>query len=161
VHAWNRWDADTTEKEPRAVSYAVSEDGGLTWGPAQPLPHDPAVRSVIRHPVTELDADRWLMTLTDRTAIFLPRTGAFEPLGDGRHHGLVPLARTPQRHADQRTRPAINRPGVSWREITPFPNLKEQGWRHEMICLANGWLLAVGNPGPGFGGERIRYAILP
>lgn len=159
VHAWNRWDTDTTEKEPRSVRYALSEDGGLSWGPTRSLPHDLTTRSVIRHPVTELDADRWLMTLTDRTAIFRPSTGAFEPLGDGRHHGLVPLVRTPKgtlisglglRSTDQ---------GKSWREITPFPNLKEQGWRHEMICLANGWLLASEILGPGFGGERIRYVI--
>jgi hypothetical protein len=159
VHAWNRWDTDTTEKEPRSVSYALSEDAGLTWGPIQSLPRDPEVRSVIRHPVTELDADRWLMTLTDRTVIFFPRAGAFEPLGDGRQHGLVPLVRTPKgtlisglglRSTDQ---------GASWREIASFPNLKEQGWRHEMTCLANGWLLASEILGPGFGGERIRYAI--
>ena len=49
--------------------------------------------------------------------------------------------------------------GKTWIEIPKFPNLKEQGWRHEMVGLANGWLLASEIPGPGVGGEKLRYVI--
>ena len=49
--------------------------------------------------------------------------------------------------------------GKTWQPIANFPNLKEQGWRHEMVCLANGWLLASEILGPGVGGERIRYVL--
>lgn len=159
VHAWNRWDTDTTEKEPRSVLYAVSEDSGLTWGPIHALPRDPTARSVIRHPVTELDSDRWLMTLTDRTAVFHPNTGKFEPFGDGRHHGLVPVVRTPKGTLVSGLGLRSTDGGKTWAGIASFPNLKDQGWRHEMIGLANGWLLASEILGPGFGGDRIRYAI--
>jgi hypothetical protein len=37
--------------------------------------------------------------------------------------------------------------GQTWQPIEKFPNLKEQGWRHELVCLANGWLLASEIPG--------------
>ena len=49
--------------------------------------------------------------------------------------------------------------GKTWQPIANFPNLKEQGWRHEMVCLSNGWLLASEILGPGVGGERIRYVL--
>jgi hypothetical protein len=40
-----------------------------------------------------------------------------------------------------------------------MPDIYTQGWRHELVCLANGWLLASEILGPGVGGERIRYVI--
>ena len=49
--------------------------------------------------------------------------------------------------------------GKKWEKIEGFPDIKSQGWRHEMVCLKNGWLLASQILGPGFGGERIRYRI--
>ena len=69
-------------------------------------------------------------------------------------HGLVPIVRTPRgtyvsgqglRSTDQ---------GRTWSAIEGFPDLKSQGWRHELVCLANGWLLASQILGPGFGGEQ-------
>jgi hypothetical protein len=159
LHAWNRWSADDNEQEPRSVVYALSDDEGLTWSEPQPLPRDPAIRSVIRHPITELPQQRWLVTLDDRTIAFDPANAAAQPFGDGRPHGLVPIVRTPRgsfvsgaglRSTDQ---------GQTWQIIDGFPNLKEQGWRHELVCLSNGWLLASEIIGPGFGGERLRYRV--
>jgi hypothetical protein len=159
LHAWNRWSADDTEQEPRSVVYSLSSDEGLTWSAPKPFPRDPAVRSVIRHPIVELSPDRWLVSLDDRTFLYDPATAATQPFGDGRLHGLVPIVRTLRgtfvsgaglRSADL---------GQTWQEIEDFPNLKEQGWRHELVCLANGWLLASEILGPGVGGERLRYRI--
>ena len=159
LHAWNRWDTDTTEKEPRSVLYSLSADDGLTWSPPQALPRDPTVRSIIRHPAVELAADRWLFSLSDRTFVFNPETGAAEPLGDGRVHGLVPIVRTPKGSFVSGAGLRSTDEGKTWQPIEDFPDLKSQGWRHEMVCLANGWLLASEILGPGFGGERIRYRI--
>ena len=54
LHCWNRWDTPVTQKEPRSVLYSLSNDGGVSWSDPQPFPRDPKVRSVIRHPITEL-----------------------------------------------------------------------------------------------------------
>lgn len=159
LHAWNRWSEPTNEKEPRSVLFSLSSDEGLTWTDPQPFPRDETKVSVIRHPIVELAPNRWLASLTDRTLVFDPTTSTAEPFGDGRAHGLVPIVRTPKgtfvsgaglRSIDE---------GKTWTTIHGFPNLKEQGWRHELVCLANGWLLASEILGPGFGGERILYAI--
>lgn len=159
LHAWNRWNSETTEDEPRSVLVSLSSDDGLTWSDPLPLPRDPKVMSVVRHPIVELAQDRWLFSLSDRTIVFDPAKQTGEPFGDGRQHGLVPIVRTTKgtfvsgaglRSIDE---------GQTWQPIENFPNLKEQGWRHEMVALANGWLLASEILGPGFGGERIRYRI--
>ncbi|MFK5922976.1 MAG: sialidase family protein [Verrucomicrobiota bacterium] len=159
VHMWNRWDTPVTEKEPRSVLYSVSEDDGVTWSDPDPLPRDQKIKSIIRHPITELAPNRWLISLTDKTFIFNPENKTSQPFGDGRIHGLIPVLRTPAgtyisgaglRSIDE---------GKSWVEIKDFPNLAEQGWRHEMVCLKNGWLLASEILGPGTGGEKIRYRV--
>ena len=46
--------------------YSLSSDEGKTWSEPRPFPRDPAVRSVIRHPLVELGANEWLATLDDR-----------------------------------------------------------------------------------------------
>lgn len=159
VHAWNRWSSDTNEAEPRSVVYSTSSDDGMTWSEALPLPRDPAVRSVIRHPLVELAPNRWLFALDDRTLIFDPRSGEGEAFGDGRKHGLVPIVRTPRGTFVSGAGLRSTDAGQTWQTIAKFPNLKEQGWRHELVCLSSGQLLASEILGPGVGGERIRYVI--
>ncbi len=159
LHAWNRWSTDTNQKEPRSVLYSLSDDEGQSWSEPKPFPRDPKVKTVIRHPIVELSENQWLVSLWDRTFLFDPKTESSKPFGDGRVHGLIPIVRTPKgtfisgaglRSIDE---------GKTWTAIEQFPNLKEQGWRHEMVCLSNGWLLASEILGPGTGGERIRYVI--
>ncbi len=159
LHAWNRWSEDTNEKEPRSVVYSLSADEGLTWSKPAPLPRNAKVMSVIRHPVVELSDGEWLFSLSDATWVHNATTGENKPFGDGRAHGLVPIVRTPRGTWISGGGLRSTDGGESWETIEDFPNLKEQGWRHEMVCLANGWLLASEILGPGVGGERIRYAI--
>lgn len=159
VHAWNRWDTDVTEKEPRSVLYSVSEDDGVSWSAPAALPRDPAERSIIRHPFVELAPNQWLFSLSDRTFVFDPTNGNAEDFGDKRVHGLIPIVRTPKGTFVSGAGLRSTDGGKTWAEIDGFPNLKEQGWRHEMVCLPNGLLLASEILGPGFGGEQIRYRI--
>jgi hypothetical protein len=159
VHAWNRWSAEDNESEPRSVLFSISSDDGLTWSEPKPFPRDPTVRSIIRHPFIELSKNQWLMSLSDKTFVFNPETGSSKPFGDGRVHGLVPILRTPKGTFVSGQGLRSTDEGKTWTNIEKFPDLKSQGWRHEMVCLSNGWLLASEILGPGFGGERIRYVI--
>ena len=159
LHAWNRWSEPTNEKEPRSVLYSLSSDDGLTWSEPLPRPRTPDVMSVIRHPICELPANRWLVSLSDRTFVFDPTTGNSQSFGDDRLHGLIPIVRTPKGTFISGAGLRSTDDGKTWQEIAKFPNLKEQGWRHEMVCLSNGWLLASEILGPGVGGEKIRYRI--
>jgi hypothetical protein len=159
VHAWNRWSAEDNEKEPRSVLYSLSSDEGQTWSDPQPFPRDEKVMSVIRHPLVELAPSQWLAALSDRTLVFEPASGTGKAFGDGRNHGLVPIVRTPKGTFVSGAGLRSTDGGKSWTPIEDFPNLKEQGWRHELVCLENGWLLASEILGPGVGGERIRYRI--
>ena len=159
LHAWNRWSGETNEQEPRSVLYSLSSDDGVTWSEPQPLPRDQKVMSVIRHPIVELSPNQWLISLSDKTLVFNPMTESSQTFGDGRLHGLVPIVRTPRGSFVSGAGLRSTDDGKTWTEIAKFPNLKEQGWRHEMVCLSNGWLLASEILGPGVGGERIRYVI--
>ncbi|MCE9604602.1 MAG: glycoside hydrolase [Planctomycetia bacterium] len=159
LHCWNRWDTDTTEKEPRSVLYSFSGDDGVTWSEAEAMPREATVPSIIRHPVVELAGDRWLVSLMDKTILFDPKTTTSVPFGDGRVHGLVPIVRTPRGTFVSGAGLRSTDDGKNWTPIEKFPDLKDQGWRHELVCLANGWLLASEILGPGVGGESIRYRI--
>lgn len=159
LHAWNRWDTDVTQKEPRSVLYSLSKDDGLTWSQPKPLPRDPNVRSIIRHPIVEIRPDKWLFSLSDRTLLFDHKLGAAVDFGDGRVHGLVPIVRTPKGTFVSGAGVRSTNNGATWKPIDDFPDVKTQGWRHEMVCLSNGLLLASEILGPGFGGNRIRYRI--
>ena len=159
LHAWNRWSEPTNEKEPRSVLYSLSNDDGLTWSEPKAFPRDEKTPSIIRHPIVDLAANQWLLPLSDKTQVFDSATGTSQPFGDGRAHGLVPIVRTPKGSFISGAGLRSTDAGKSWQPIANFPNLKEQGWRHEMVCLANGWLLASEILGPGVGGERIRYVL--
>ena len=159
LHAWNRWSEPTNEKEPRSVLYSLSSDEGLTWSEPKAFPRDEKTPSIIRHPIVELAANQWLLPLSEKTQVFDPATGVSQPFGDGRTHGLVPIVRTPKGTFVSGAGLRSANSGKTWQAIANFPNLKEQGWRHEMVCLANGWLLASEILGPGVGGERIRYVL--
>lgn len=159
LHAWNRWSTDTNEAEPRSVIYSLSSDEGVTWSEPQAFPRDPKVMSVIRHPIVELAPDRWLLPLADKTLVFNPETQVAAPFGDGRAHGLAPIVRTPRGTWISGAGLRSTDDAKSWTPIEKLPDVKTQGWRHELVCLKNGWLLASEILGPGVGGERIRYVI--
>ncbi len=159
LHCWNRWSAEDNEKEPRSVLYSLSRDDGQTWSAPQPMPHDDKTSSVIRHPVVELASGEWLVPLSDRTIVWDPVNLTSRPFGDGRVHGLVPIVRTSKGTYISGTGQRSTDEGQTWKAIDKFPDVHTQGWRHEMVCLSNGWLLASEILGPGFGGERIRYVI--
>ena len=159
LHCWNRWDTPVTQKEPRSVLYSLSDDDGLSWSDPQPFPRDPKVKTVIRHPIAELKSKQWLVSLWDRTIVFDPTSSKATPFGDGRVHGLIPIVQTPKGTFVSGNGIRSTDNGETWQAIEGFPDIKSQGWRHEMVCLKNGWLLASEILGPGFGGERIRYRI--
>lgn len=159
LHCWNRWSAEDNEKEPRSVLYSLSSDDGQTWTEPLPLPHDNEASSVIRHPIVELPSKEWLVPLWDRTIVWDPIKATARPFGDGRKHGLVPIVRTPKGTFVSGTGHRSTDEGQTWQPIEKFPDVHSQGWRHELVCLSNGWLLASEIPGPGFGGESIRYVI--
>ena len=71
LHCWNRWDTPVTQKEPRSVLYSLSDDGGITWSEPQAFPHDPEVKTVIRHPVVDLGNGKWLVSLWDLSLIHI------------------------------------------------------------------------------------------
>ena len=135
LHCWNRWDTPVTQKEPRSVLYSLSSDDGVSWSDPQPFPRDPEVRSVIRHPITELKSEQWLVSLIDRTFVFDPATSKATPFGDGRMHGLVPIVQTPRGTFVSGAGIRSTDNGMTWKIIEGFPDISSQGWRHEMVCL--------------------------
>jgi hypothetical protein len=162
VHAWNVWYATADPKvRSRFVAYSVSSDDGATWSKPKHLAKakDEKLGSVIRHPFVELSSAAWLMPLMDRTVVLNPETGAESAFGDGRNHGLTPIVRTAKGTfvSGKGLRSTDN--GKTWDAIKPFPDVSSQGWRHEMISLKNGWLLASQIVGPGVGGEKINFIL--
>jgi hypothetical protein len=160
VHAWNLWykDADAKDKS-RFVQFSVSEDDGKTWSEAKSLPKNPETFSVIRHPIVELSAHEWLFSLSDRTLIYDPKIEKTTPFGDGQKHGLVPIVKTPKGTLVSGSGQRSTDGGKTWQKIAPFPRINADGWRYDMTCLANGWLLAGEVLGPGVGGERWRFIL--
>jgi len=161
VHAWNVW-FDVAEKiKSRYVAFSISSDDGVTWSEPKALAKsaDPKIESVIRHSLVELSPTAWLCPLMDRTVVYNPETGAESPFGDCRNHGLVPIVRTVKGTLISGKGLRSSDGGKNWHEIKPFPDVSSQGWRHEMIALKNGWLLASQIVGPGVGGEKINFIV--
>lgn len=160
VHAWNLWykDADAKDKS-RYVQFSISDDDGKTWSEAKSLPKNPQAFSVIRHPIVELSANEWLFSLSDRTLVYDPKTEKTTPFGDGQKHGLVPIVKTPKGTLVSGNGQRSTDGGKTWQKITPFPKINTDGWRYDMTCLANGWLLAGEVLGPGVGGDKWRFII--
>lgn len=159
VHAWNVWFAVDAKVRSRHVAYSISSDDGVTWSEPRNLDKnkDPKIESVIRHPMVELSPTAWLIPLMDRTVVYNPETGQETPFGDGQNHGLVPIVRTAKGTLISGKGLRSTDAGKTWKEIKPFPDVSSQGWRHEMIGLKNGSLLASQIPGPGTGGLKINF----
>jgi hypothetical protein len=161
VATWNVWFTVAEKVESRYVAFSTSSDDGVTWSETVSLAKnaDPKIHSVIRHPIVELSPDSWLFPLADRTVLYNPKTGLESPFGDGTNHGLVPIVRTAAGTFISGKGSRSTDGGKSWKPIVPFPDVFTQGWRHQMIGLKNGWLLASQIPGPGVGGDRINFIV--
>jgi photosystem II stability/assembly factor-like uncharacterized protein len=161
VHAWNVWFAPTQKSKSRYVAFSISGDDGVTWSEPKSLDKakDPKMESVIRHPVVELSPTAWLFALMDRTIVYNPETGQESPLGDGRNHGLVPIVRTSRGTLISGKGLRSTDAGKTWQESNGMPDVSSQGWRHEMLALKNGWVLASQILGPGVGGEKIHFIV--
>jgi len=161
LQAWNVWFAPEEKAKSRYVAFSISSDDGVTWSEPRELKKDadPKIHSVIRHPIVELSPVSWLFPLADRTVLYNPETGEEKAFGDGAVHGLVPMVRTANLTLISGMGKRSTDGGLTWEPIKPFPDVFTQGWRHEMIGLKNGWLLASQIPGPGVGGEKINFII--
>jgi hypothetical protein len=161
LHAWNVWFSVAEKVRSRYVAFSISSDDGLTWSKPKSLAKnkDPKTESVIRHPIVELSPTAWLFPLMDRTIVYNPQTGQESPFADGRNHGLVPIVRTAKGTLISGKGLRSTDGGKQWQEIKPFPDVSSQGWRHELIALKNGWLLASQIVGPGVGGGKIQFIV--
>ncbi|MBI2805246.1 MAG: exo-alpha-sialidase [Planctomycetes bacterium] len=161
VHAWNVWFSPKERARSRYVAYSISSDEGVTWSEPKSFAKasDPKVESVIRHPFVELTPSAWLLPLMDRTVVYNPETGEERPFGDGRKHGLTPIVRTAQGTLVSGKGLRSTDAGKTWENVKPFPDVSTQGWRHQMIALKNGMLLASQIVGPGTGGLRINFIV--
>jgi hypothetical protein len=161
LHAWNVWFAPEEKIKSRFVAWSVSADDGITWSEPKNLNKnaDQKIHSVIRHPIVEITPKSWLFPLADRTVLYNPETGEETPFGDGTNYGLVPIVRTAAGTFVSGKGTRSTDGGKTWQEIKPFPHVFTQGWRHQMIALKNGWLLASQIVGPGVGGDKINFIV--
>ncbi len=164
VHLWNRWSGDG-RTEPRHVVYSISKDDGVTWSEAIAMPKGTTYTRVVRHPLLELGPDAWLVSCSDATFVFHPSTGQAEMHNDGRTdpqgpvRPIAPIVRTPQGDWISGYGLRSQDAGKTWSPLPTMPDLKSQGWRHDLAVLPNGWLLASEVVGPGVGGDLFRYVV--
>jgi hypothetical protein len=168
VHAWNRWitdDKNEKRSEPRWVVYSISGDDGATWGKEHTLPKNDAFPRIVRHPLVELGPERWIASCSDAAIVVDPRNDSAVPFADGRTdpqnptRAVVPIVRTPKGSLISGYGLRSTDAGKTWQEIKGMPDIRSQGWRHDLVCLPNGWLLASEVLGEGFGGDRFRYVV--
>lgn len=161
VHAWNVWFNIDDKKRSRHVAFSISDDDGVTWSKPKNINKnkDEKIESVIRHPIVELSTDKWLLPLMDRTVLYNPATGEESVFGDGKNHGLVPIIKTVKNTLVSGKGLRSTDEGKTWVEIKPFPDVSSQGWRHQMVSLDNGLLVASQIVGPGFGGDVINFIV--
>ena len=161
VHAWNVWFNIDDKKRSRHVAFSISEDDGVTWSKPKNINKnkDEKIESVIRHPIVELSTDKWLLPLMDRTVLYNPATGEESVFGDVKNHGLVPIIKTVKNTLVSGKGLRSTDEGKTWVEIKPFPDVSSQGWRHQMVSLDNGLLVASQIVGPGFGGDVINFIV--
>lgn len=161
VHAWNVWFNIDDKKRSRHVAFSISEDDGVTWSKPKNINKnkDEKIESVIRHPIVELATHKWLLPLMDRTVLYNPATGEESVFGDGKNHGLVPIIKTVKNTLVSGKGLRSTDEGKTWVEIKPFPDVSSQGWRHQMVSLDNGLLVASQIVGPGFGGDVINFIV--
>lgn len=161
VHAWNVWYPAAAKLMSRFVAYSISADDGITWSEPKHFAKSKNEKegSVIRHPIVELSPGSWLVPLMDRTILYNPETGVESPFGDSRNHGLVPIVRTVKGTLVSGKGLRSTDGGKTWVEVKPFPDVSSQGWRHQLIALKSGWLLASQIVGPGVGGGKINFIV--
>jgi hypothetical protein len=158
LHTWNTWYGEGKSKS-RFVQFSFSSDDGVSWSEPKSLPKNPEKESVNRHPIVELTPKQWLFPLMDKTIVYDPATAQVTAFSDGRNHGLVPIVRTTKGTLVSGAGLRSTDGGKSWTLVSPFPPIAEQGWRHDILALANGWLIASDVHGPGVGGDSFRFLV--
>jgi hypothetical protein len=160
MHAWNVWFPATDKLKSRYVAFSISDDDGITWSVPKNLAKnkDPKIHSVIRHPIVELSPTAWLFPLADRTIVYNPKTGEEQPLGEVNHE-LVPMVRTAKGTLISGQGLRSTDGGKIWQKVKPFPDVSSQGWRHDMLALKTGWVIASQIVGPGVGGHTINFIV--
>jgi hypothetical protein len=161
VHVWNTWYPDATVQggKSRYPQYSISSDAGQTWSEPRSLPKQSGVHSVLRHPIVEFGPREWLFALMDKTVVYDPQSDTVKAFGDGRNHGLVPIVRTARGTLVSGIGARSTDSGRTWRKIDPFPRIGSDGWRHDLMAVSNGWLVASEVIGPGVGGDRWRFVV--
>ncbi len=159
IHAWNRWYTDENKKKTRYVEFSITSDDGKTWSQPKSLPKNAKEFSVIRHPIVELSDEEWLFSLSDRTVIYNPKTEAVRDYRDEPKHGLVPIVRTPKGTLVSGAGKRLPEKAKQWDAVTPFPKIGDNGWRFDLVALANGDLVASEVLGEGIGGNKWRFVV--